>query len=1095
MPASASTGTPGSDKDVFTDRKTLLKRRAKSINSSQFVSKAQCDDALRVFTELSELDTADVLAHTGRGDCLRMLEDALGAFDCYMAALQIDPHHARALYGCAMVLKGQERMHDAIDYLERALKAEPEFAEARLLLATVYTDLGTCLKVGGRTDQGVLCYSKATEVEGTYAAAFYNLGVIAGERGDAEQALQFYARAVQLQPAYPEAHCNIGVIRKGLGQLSEAVASYEAALASSPNFVLAKNNLAVALTDLGTAAKNAGDAKAALQHYKRALSYNSAHADAYYNLGVAYMEQQKIEKAILNYELAVHFNPAHFEACNNLGAIYGPLDNAEMTMKWYTAALAINPTYFQTNNNLSIIYTTQGMTDQALRCSQIAIASNPMFAEAYNNLGVLYRDLGQLRPAIAAYEQCLAICPTARNAAQNKLLALNYLPRTKAEECTKAHVAWGLEFVQQACAAYPLLATRRAVPMAHAETAATAAVPQAHSAVAMDSSDKDEEGRSDSAADAGVDDDASGGASDVDRRRSSGAAAAAGKKSGADTAVGSSASSSMWGSQPWVVDMREPSEERPLTIGYISPDFFTHSVSYFIEGPLARHDRRKFRIICYAHVPKGGDAKTARFKQMVGEENWRQIETLGPPECAELIARDRVDILVDLAGHTANNRLDVFALRPAPIQMTWIGYPNTTGLPKQAMDYRLTDGYADPPEDPNANTQHHTEELIRMPRSFLCYTPHLPLLDVAPLPAIANGFVTFGTFNGLAKLQEDTIQIYAKVLLAVPNSRLVLKAKPFLTESVRQGYLDRFEAAGIAPSRIALLGLVPHNTNHLTAYSLMDISLDPWPYAGTTTTCEALLMGVPTVTLRGNTHAHNVGTSLLTNTGHPEWVASTAEEYVQKAVELASNIAALAVVRGRLRGEFLAGGVCAVEPFIGELETVYCQLWSRWTATAQEQPPPTTTTSAAAAEPPDAESAAAVDEEGVAALAKKSRDERQRRMQQQQTQERDSEGGGSSGGSGDGFADKPAAAEQMSEGLKSRGADGSSSASSPPVRRSSSLNDPPPPFLTHVARWCSVCGLSCSSSLNNSSADKCVADLCATAWACVWLAGSQVLEE
>ena len=244
------------------------------------------------------------------------------------------------------------------------------------------------------------------------------------------------------------------------------------------------------------------------------------------------------------------------------------------------------------------------------------------------------------------------------------------------------------------------------------------------------------------------------------------------------------------------------------------------------------------------------------------------------------------------------------------------------------MDYRVTDSYADPLD----TTQPHTEQLVRMPRSFLCYTPHLPLLDVSPLPALANGFVTFGTYNGLAKLQQGTIEVYAKILAAVPNSRFVLKAKPFVTERVRQRYLDMFASFGIAPERIALLGLVPHNTNHLTAYSLMDVSLDPWPYAGTTTTCEALLMGVPSITLKGNQHAHNVGVSLLTNTGHPEWVASTTEEYVKKAVDLASNVPALAVIRGRLRDEFLMGGVCAVDPFVNELEATYCQLWSQWTA-------------------------------------------------------------------------------------------------------------------------------------------------------------------
>ena len=804
-----------------------------------------------------------------------------GAFDAYMAALERDPNNPAALYGCAVVMKEQQQLTDCIEYLTRALAVDGSFRDAKTLLATAHTDLGTCLKLAGKSEDGTLSYIKATETDETYSPAFYNLGVVHAESGKPEEALQFYTKATALNANYPEAHCNIGVIHKNAGRLAEAVSSYEAALAASPNFALARNNLAVALTDLGTATKVGGDLKGALRHYKRALTFNSAYPDTYYNLGVAYTELQKPEKAILNYELAVHFNPAHFEACNNLGALYGTLDNAEMTMKWYQMALAINPTYFQTNNNLSIIYTTQGMTDDALRCAQISISANPAFAEAYNNLGVLYRDLGQMPQALAAYEQCLALCPTARNAAQNKLLALNYLS-LQGEECTDAHIAWGRQFVQQACEAYPALASRRAVSREAAES---------------DEMDDGDKSGSDSPAD------------------------------GDGAAAKPAASETLWGTQPWVVDMSEASSERVLTVGYISPDFFTHSVSYFIEAPLARHDRTRFRIICYAHVPKG-DAKTARFKEMVGEENWRQIEALQPHDVAELIAKDGVDILVDLAGHTANNRLDVFALRPAPIQMTWIGYPNTTGLPRSAMDYRVTDALADPLD----TAQRHTEELVRMPRSFLCYTPHRPMLDVAPLPALSNGFVTFGTFNALSKLSDEAVAVYAAVLQAVPRSRFVLKAKPFATESVCLAYRERFAAHGIPAERLELLGLVPHNTNHLSAYGLLDISLDPWPYAGTTTTCEAMLMGVPSITLRGDGHAHNVGVSLLTNTGHPEWVASTTDEYVQKAVDLASDVPALAAVRGRLRDEFLGGGVCRSDEFVGELEELFTGLWSGWIA-------------------------------------------------------------------------------------------------------------------------------------------------------------------
>jgi protein O-GlcNAc transferase len=323
---------------------------------------------------------------------------------------------------------------------------------------------------------------------------------------------------------------------------------------------------------------------------------------------------------------------------------------------------------------------------------------------------------------------------------------------------------------------------------------------------------------------------------------------------------------------------------------------------------------------------------------------------LGSAEAAQLVVDDGVDILVDLAGHTAHNRLDVFALRPAPVQVSWIGYPNTTGLP--GIGHRITDGVADAAgsaaDMATAKggaewlTQRFSEALLRMPGAFLCYTPHQPMLPVATLPALENGHVTFGTYNNLAKIQPEVVSAWAAVLHRVPRSRLVLKSKAF--ESLRQceRYYQRFEAHGVARERLDLLGLIPHNTNHLQAYALMDISLDPFPYAGTTTTFEALLMGVPVVTLRGQTHAHNVGASILTALGRLDWISESAQDYVRVAATLAADVLALAATRARLRDELLASPLCDGNRFVRELEGVYESISPQRMSAASERANPGT---------------------------------------------------------------------------------------------------------------------------------------------------------
>lgn len=364
---------------------------------------------------------------------------------------------------------------------------------------------------------------------------------------------------------------------------------------------------------------------------------------------------------------------------------------------------------------------------------------------------------------------------------------------------------------------------------------------------------------------------------------------------------------------------RDP--ERRLRIGYVSADFHLHSVAFFLEPVFANHDVAKVELFAYSDVAKP-DAVTAKLRAMV--PNWRDVSALNDAALAEAIRTDAIDILVDLAGHTAGNRLGVFARKPAPVQASWLGYPDSTGL--AAMDARLTDAIADPKES-NAFA---VERLVRLPQGFLCYGASDDAPDVAPLPAGEAGPITFGSFNNLPKLCDETLDLWAQVLLAVPGSKLMLKARGLDDPGVRQGVAARFALAGVDQARLRFAGRVRGYAGHMALYGEMDIALDSLPYNGTTTTCEALWMGVPTVTLAGDRHCARVGASLLMRVGLEECVAQTPEDYIAVAARLAADRKRLREMRAGMRARLQASPLMNGAAFTETLEEAYRALWRDW---------------------------------------------------------------------------------------------------------------------------------------------------------------------
>lgn len=351
---------------------------------------------------------------------------------------------------------------------------------------------------------------------------------------------------------------------------------------------------------------------------------------------------------------------------------------------------------------------------------------------------------------------------------------------------------------------------------------------------------------------------------------------------------------------------------RAISVGYISPDFRNHAVSYFLYPIISNHDKTHFEIFCYSDV-KMTDNITDKFKQCI--ENWRDISTLSDDHVVEQIFRDKIDILIDLAGHTENNRLSIFARRSAPIQMTYLGYPNTTGL--TTIDYRITDMWADPPGE----VTNQTESLLRLDGGFLCYEPPRELPPITNISPHLD--IRFGSFCAFPKLNSEVICCWARILKTTPGSTLTLKNRALGDPWVCKRFLRWIRIFGIEREKIRILTYSRSLATHLNAYNEIDIALDTFPYNGTTTTCEALAMGVPVVTLAQNRHAARVGMSLLMQVNLPKLIAHSKDEYIAISSELAANIDQLYSLKGYLRQTVLASNLCNAQSFTKKLEAAF----------------------------------------------------------------------------------------------------------------------------------------------------------------------------
>jgi protein O-GlcNAc transferase len=361
--------------------------------------------------------------------------------------------------------------------------------------------------------------------------------------------------------------------------------------------------------------------------------------------------------------------------------------------------------------------------------------------------------------------------------------------------------------------------------------------------------------------------------------------------------------------------------DRRLRVGFVSADFKRHSVSYFLENIFAEIDTEKLEIFAYSSSRKEDDM-TIKLQSLVS--NWRKVADLDDKQLVNEIVRDEVDILIDLSCHTGGSRLRMFSHKPAPIQITWLGFGSTTGL--RAIDYILCDNVIMPPsEEP-----YFTEKPLRLPDHWVCYSPPKQDVRIESFPALRNGYVTFGSFNVLSKMTDSVIACWATILKAIPDSRLMLKVKAFASDDVRNITYRRFYSYGITEDRVSLVYWSPTMADHLNTYNEIDIALDTFPYTGVTTTMEALWMGTPVLTLSGDRFASRMGHSIHCNVGLEDWVATTTDAYVQKCLSMAADLEGLPLYGQSLREAFLTSPICDTPRFARNLENALRDVWKEW---------------------------------------------------------------------------------------------------------------------------------------------------------------------
>jgi protein O-GlcNAc transferase len=647
-----------------------------------------------------------------------------------------------------------------------------------------------------------------------------------------------------------------------------------------------------ALFYFGMLAHQTGNHAVAVKVLELAVAAQPALAEVHAALGAALQGIGRLDEAVARFQHALELKPDLIEAHANLGnalQLQGKLDEAASR---YAYVAARRPEIAGIHSNLGIVQQAQGKLEAAVASFERALKLKPDLIEAHTNLALVLAMQGKLAAAIEHYRVALALRPDLSGIYANLGMALQ--AQGKMEEAVEVYrrglavnpddpaalcnLGGALQDLGRLDAARASFERALALKPDYSEVHSNILVLLNYDPVIDD---------------AGL----------LEAHRGFGRRVSAALP-------------------PPAPHRNDRSPERTLRVGYVSGDFCRHPVGYFIQSVLAAHDHAAVEAWCYSGRVIEDDL-TARLRQHA--HGWFATAGVSDADLADRIRADGIDILVDLSGHTGGNRLPVFARKPAPVQVAWLGYFNTTGL--DAIEYVLMDAAT----VPDGAERWFTETVVRLPEGRFCYAPPDYAPAVAPLPARERGQVTFGSFNNISKVTPSVIELWAAVLRAVPDSRLILKWRSLADAAECARLRQAFGAHAVAPERLELRGGTPH-VAMLGEYGEVDIGLDPFPFCGGLTSCEALWMGVPIVTLPGTRPVSRQTFGFLSQLGLGELAAPSAERYVAIAAELAGDLDRLAALRAGLRARMAASSLCDGPRFARGLEAAYRAMWRRWCA-------------------------------------------------------------------------------------------------------------------------------------------------------------------
>lgn len=631
--------------------------------------------------------------------------------------------------------------------------------------------------------------------------------------------------------------------------------------------------------------------------YRRILEAQPRHPDAWHLLGVIAHQAGRSDIAVDFISRSIRLNSRNPAAHSNLGLAHARNGQLDRALAAYRRALELKPDHAEAHHGLGTVLATKGELEPARASYERALRFDRNHVNAHYNLGTTLAALDRLDEAIASYRRALALAPEHLEALTN--LGAVFAKKGELDEARACY--------EKALALKPdhVEARNNLAGAQKDQGLLDDAIASYRQAVALNPKDP---------------------------RFHSNLVYALHFHPGYD-ARAIHAEHLRWAqahAAPLKSFLRphtnDPNPDRRLRVGYVSPDFCEHPVGRFLLPLLGAHDHENVEVFCYSDV-RHPDPTTDQLRAHA--DVWRDTAGVSDGHLAGTIREDRIDLLVDLTMHMAHNRLPLFARKPAPVQVTYLAYASTTGL--DTIDYRLTDPFLDPP---GSDDRFYSERSVRLPETYWCYQPGIATPDVSPLPALpAGGRVTFGCLNNFCKVTSATLTAWGQLLCAVPGSMLVLHARE---GSHRARVRETLAHVGVDPARVRFIGYVSLR-EYFESYHSIDIGLDPFPYTGGTTTCDALWMGVPVVTLAGDTAFSRGGLSLLSNLGLPELAAHDTEEYVEIAAGLARNLPRLAELRASLRERVQRSPLTDAPRFARHMERAYREMWRGWCQTQRRQ--------------------------------------------------------------------------------------------------------------------------------------------------------------